>query len=52
MFQAKFVSWLLSPTAQDRPTAREILDSDLLREFESRRMPSRFRKRTISQNSS
>ncbi|XP_052269812.1 eukaryotic translation initiation factor 2-alpha kinase-like isoform X4 [Dreissena polymorpha] len=50
--EATFVSWLLSPKPEDRPSAKAILDSELLKEFESRRMPRRFRTRTVSQNSS
>ncbi|WAR22378.1 E2AK3-like protein [Mya arenaria] len=44
--EAVFVKWLLSPKPEDRPTAKEILDSELLCEFENRRMPKRFRSRT------
>lgn len=50
--EADFVKWLLSPKPEDRPSAKEILSSDLLKDFENRRMPRRFRTRTVSQNSS
>ncbi|XP_053406912.1 eukaryotic translation initiation factor 2-alpha kinase-like isoform X2 [Mercenaria mercenaria] len=51
-YEADFVKWLLSPRPEDRPAAKEILSSDLLKDFENRRMPRRFRTRTVSQNSS
>ncbi|XP_060576600.1 eukaryotic translation initiation factor 2-alpha kinase 3-like [Ruditapes philippinarum] len=51
-YEANFVKWLLSPKPEDRPSANEILSSDLLKDFENRRMPRRFRTRTVSQNSS
>ena len=43
---------LLSHCPEDRPVAKQVLESDLLKEFETRRMPRRFRTRTVSQNSS
>ncbi|KAL4232210.1 Eukaryotic translation initiation factor 2-alpha kinase 3 [Mactra antiquata] len=50
--EADFVKRLLSQAPDNRPSAKEILSSELLKEFEDRRMPRRFRIRTISQNSS
>ncbi|XP_067656934.1 eukaryotic translation initiation factor 2-alpha kinase 3-like [Haliotis asinina] len=45
------VSWLLSQKPTERPSARDILESDLLKDFAPCRQASRFRTRTISSGS-
>lgn len=47
----EFARGLLSPTPEDRPDIDQILSHDLLKEFAGRRIPRRFRTRTVSQNS-
>ncbi|KAL3864427.1 hypothetical protein ACJMK2_006111 [Sinanodonta woodiana] len=48
--EKNFVSLLVEKDPDQRPSARQILDSNLLKEFESRRLPRRYR--TISTSSS
>ncbi|KAK3095121.1 hypothetical protein FSP39_010550 [Pinctada imbricata] len=47
-----YVEKILSPQPKDRPTVKEILDSELLKEFHPNSDSDRFRRRTISSSSS
>ncbi|XP_048745657.2 eukaryotic translation initiation factor 2-alpha kinase 3-like [Ostrea edulis] len=48
----KFVEWLLSFEPLQRPTAAEILNSELLEKFRAQHLPKLNRDRTISSSSS
>ncbi|KAK3590063.1 hypothetical protein CHS0354_041095 [Potamilus streckersoni] len=48
--EKNFVSLLVEKDPDQRPSARQILDSNLLKQFEQRRLPRRYR--TISTSSS
>lgn len=50
--ETKYISWLLSPNPADRPSATNILESDLLKDFSSRHNTTRLRLRTTSSSSS
>ncbi|XP_052102279.1 eukaryotic translation initiation factor 2-alpha kinase 3-like isoform X1 [Mytilus californianus] len=50
--ETMYISWLLSPNPVERPSATEILNSDLLKDFSSRHTTSRNRLRTTSSSSS
>lgn len=50
--ETEYISQLLSPNPVDRPSATKILNSELLKDFSSRHVPSRLRLRTTSSSSS
>ncbi|XP_041370908.1 eukaryotic translation initiation factor 2-alpha kinase 3-like [Gigantopelta aegis] len=50
--ECKFVKWLLSPTPSDRPSAKQILDHQLLKEFVPKKTENRFRTLSDGSNSS
>ncbi|KAL5016923.1 hypothetical protein ScPMuIL_006512 [Solemya velum] len=49
--EAEFVAWLVNEEPDCRPSAKQILDSEFLRDFQPRRQPRTFRSRTISGDS-